>query len=548
MSKFEMEKDPVKLLKKVLGVAFLTGVLVTATFATKGTLSQSPKKPRPNIILILTDNQSYGMAACYGNKAFITPNMDRLASEGIQFNYCFSTHGMSSPTRASILTGLIPSQHGVHFALYDEEDQIDKWPKDWCAIEEFRNLPQTLHEAGYTTTLIGKYHLGLPWKPQLNFDHWVTFPTGHTTSFYNNEIIDNGKRYRYPGHLTDFWTKKAIEYIRAQKKSSKPFFLYLTYNGPYAIPPAILLDPPNEYDKLYVGKEEQISPREPIHEYLLTAMGEYPPTNFFVKREHPQLWQLPWGAAMALNNKYAIRRTAAEVTKVDEGMGKVLKALKEAGLDENTLVIWSSDQGVAYGQNGLWCQAFITDPSNLYDFQVRVPLVFRQTGKIKPGLRSDLLVSEYDFFPTLLDYIGLGDIKIDSTPGKSYAPLLMGRKLNWEGRDAVFFEEEQSRAVRTDKWMYCKRYPGMGPEELYDMTKDPKQKKNLAKDPKYAKVKKELEEKLDSFFAEYANPKYDLWKGGTVKSNTGYPKWYLLWPHWGAEVKKIGMPFTGLTD
>jgi arylsulfatase A-like enzyme len=531
---------------KKLGFFFWCTILAAVfTFLTlfyKPVMAQ--KKTKPNILFILTDNQHAGMAACYGNRAFITPNMDRLARAGIQFNSCFATNGMSSPTRCSIMTGLMPSQHGVHFALHDDKEQIVKWPKDWCVIEEFRNIPQTLHDQGYTTALIGKYHMGLPWKSQLKFDYWLTFPTGHTTSFYNNEIIDNGKRYRYPGHLTDFWTTKAIEYIKAQKKSDEPFFLYLAYNGPYSIPPAILFDKPNEYDRIYEGKEERISPRERIHDYLLTSMGEYPPTSFFVKREHPQLWQLPWGAAMALNNKYAIRRTAAEVTKVDAGIGKVLKALKDAGLEKDTLVIFSSDQGVAYGQNGLWCQSYISDPSNLFDFQVRVPLVFRHTGQIKPGQKTDILVSEYDFFPTLLDYIGLDNLEIANTPGRSYAPLLKGQRLDWSDRDAVFFEEEQSRAVRTDEWMYCKRFPGHGPEELYDMKKDPLQRRNLAQDPKHAGAKKRLEKRLDDFFAKYANPKYDLWKGGTLKSNTGFPKWYMIWPHWGAELKKVDQPFS----
>ena len=506
----------------------------------------STKKPRPNILFILTDNQSYQMASCYGNKAFYTPNIDRLASQGIQFNRLFATHGMSSPTRASIMTGLMPSQHGVHFALYDEKEQTDKWPQDWCAIEEFRTMPQTLHDAGYATAIIGKYHLGLPWKPQLKFDHWVTFPTGHTTSFYDNTIIDNGKQYKYPGHLTDLWTKKAIEYIKSQKKGDKPFFLYLTFNGPYAIPPAILYDKPNEYDKLYMGKEELISPRERVHDYLLNSLGEYPPTNILVKREHPQLWQLPWGAAMALNNKYAIRRTAAEVSKVDDGIGKVLKALKEAGLEEDTLVILSSDQGVAYGQNGIWCQAFMTDPSNLFDFQVRVPLIIKHKGIIKAGTKSDILVSEVDLLPTILDYAGLSDKKIANGTGKSFAPLLKGKSLGKTWRDAVFYEEEQTRAIRTNEWMYCKRFPGRGPEELYDMVRDPEQKNNLAVNKKYANTKKKLEARLDEFFNKNANPKYDLWKGGTVKSNTGYPRWYMIWPHWGSEVVKVKKPFTDL--
>ncbi|MFH1683695.1 MAG: sulfatase-like hydrolase/transferase [Candidatus Margulisiibacteriota bacterium] len=514
-------------------------------------LAQSSKldaaqKKKPNILFILTDNQSSNMVGAYGNKAFNTPNMDRLASEGIWFNQAYATHGMSSPTRASILTGLMPSQHGVHFALADDPKTLAEWPQDWSAIEEFRNLPQTLHDAGYTTALIGKYHLGLPWKSQLEFDYWLTFPAGHTKSFYGMQIIDNGKRYVYPGHVTEFWTKRAVEYIKSHKDSEKPFFLYLTYNGPYNIPPAMLYDPPNEYDKDYEGKEEALSPREPIADILLEAAGRFAPDAPAMEIFHPDKDTLPWGAIKAVNSKYTIRRVAAEVTKVDTGIGQVMAALKESGLDENTLVIFSSDQGVATGQNGLWCQSYVTWPSNLYDFQVRIPLAFRQTGTIKPGQKLDQLVSEVDFLPTILDYVGLGDLKIDNTSGKSYASLLRGEKNGWTDRDAVFFEEEQSRAIRTPEWMYCRRFTGTGSEELYDMKKDPGQKHNLAVDSKYLSIKKELEARLDAFFAQYADPKYDLWKGGTVKSSTAFWDWKNIWPNWAPVTKKVKKPFSDL--
>lgn len=530
-----------KMIWTLAGALFLALAFV---FLAQNYKPNAAQKRRPNILFILTDNQSNNMVGIYGNKVFMTPNMDRLASEGIWFNQAYSTHGMSSPTRASILTGLMPSQHGVHFALDDDPKTLAKWPKDWSAIEEFRNLPQTLHDAGYTTALIGKYHLGLPWKPQLKFDCWITFPAGHTKSFYNMEIIDNGRRYVHPGHVTEFWTKRAVEYIKSQKGSDKPFFLYLTYNGPYNIPPAMLCDPPNEYDKQYEGKEEAISPREPIGDTLLEAAGRFAPDSPMIMKLHPDKNTLPWGAIKAVNNQYAIRHVAAEVAKVDSGIGRVMAALKEGGLDENTLVIFSSDQGVATGQKGLWCQSFITWPSNLYDFQVRIPLAFRQPGTIKKGQKVEQLVSEVDLLPTILDYIGLSNLKIANTSGKSFASLLRETKDGWVGRDAVFFEEEQSRAIRTPEWMYCKRFTGYGPEEIYDMKKDPGQKKNLAADKQYLPVKKKLAARLEAFFARYADPKYDLWKGGTVKSNNAFPYWAKIWPHWAPVTEKVDRPFS----
>ena len=161
-----------------------------------GTFADSP----PNIVLIISDNQSHSLLGTYGNREILTPNIDQLAAEGIRFNHAFSVNGVCSPTRATLMTGLLPSQTGVHVALPTNVDVAG-----WSAIEEFRNLPLTLKSAGYNTALVGKYHLGEYDEAQLGFDFWVTFPGGHTTTFYDEVVIDNGETYRNPEHLTDFW-------------------------------------------------------------------------------------------------------------------------------------------------------------------------------------------------------------------------------------------------------------------------------------------------------------------------------------------------------
>ena len=173
----------------------------------------SAETARPNIILILSDNQSSTLLGTYGNQEIKTPNIDRLAQEGIRFNNAFAINGVCSPTRATLLTGLIPSQTGIHVALPSDINV-----PGWSGIEEFRSLPQTLSEAGYHTGLVGKYHLGMPQTPQLGFKHWVTFPSGHTTTFYDQTVIDNGETYAVAGHLTDFWTEKALEFLAAQNE------------------------------------------------------------------------------------------------------------------------------------------------------------------------------------------------------------------------------------------------------------------------------------------------------------------------------------------
>ena len=195
--------------------------LLTLLAVTRVAVADTP----PNIVLIISDNQSQSLLGTYGNSEILTPNIDQLAAEGIQFDRAFSVNGVCSPTRATLMTGLLPSQTGVHVALPTNVEVAD-----WSAIEEFRNLPQTLKKVGYTTALVGKYHLGAHEKPQLGFDFWVTFPGGHTTTFYDEVVIDNGSTYRSPEHLTDFWTRRAVDFIE-QQSNEQPFFLLLTYNG-----------------------------------------------------------------------------------------------------------------------------------------------------------------------------------------------------------------------------------------------------------------------------------------------------------------------------
>ena len=203
---------PGKDVAKALGTITLAAAIAAPAVGLMPTVARPQEKNRQNVLFILADNQAPSTLGCYGNPEILSPNIDLLASQGMKFRNAVACNGLCSPTKASILTGLLPSQHGVHTALDDRS--ISQWPEGWCAINEFRSLPQTLSDAGYETTLIGKYHLGVPFKPALKFDYWVTFPQGDTLGFYNNTIIDNGKTYQEPGHLTDFWTEKAVVNMR----------------------------------------------------------------------------------------------------------------------------------------------------------------------------------------------------------------------------------------------------------------------------------------------------------------------------------------------
>ena len=191
---------------------------------------------RPNIVLIMTDNHGPWTLGCYGNEEIRTPHIDRLAKEGTMFLRAFANNAVCSPTRATWLTGLMPSQHGVHRYLSTGRAQIG--PNAYCTIGEFRTLPKVLQGAGYVCGLSGKWHLGDNLRAQEGFSFWITKPHGHTKGFYDQEVIEDGKIRTEPGYLTELWTERGIEFIEENRQ--RPFFLMLAYNGPYGLGTAMV--------------------------------------------------------------------------------------------------------------------------------------------------------------------------------------------------------------------------------------------------------------------------------------------------------------------
>jgi len=485
--------------------------LGAAAFAPSSLFAAAAMGKKPNILFILSDNQPASMLGCYGNPDIKTPHIDRLASDGVRFTRAFACNGLCSPTRASLMTGLIPSQHGIHDWIDDRA--VSQWPEDWCAVQEFRTLPLTLVNRGYRTAMIGKYHLGQPKFPMPGFQDWITFPYGHTLDFWHNTIIDNGKEYRNDNrHIVDFFAEKGADYIRKQD-GKKPFYLQLNFDGPYLLPPTNLGPDPNPFYKEYVGKEFKAWPRTRFNENLLREIdGPDDPKNM----ERHMLYDL----IRMHQDPESMANTASQNAVVDAGVGEVMEALKEMGLDENTLVIFSTDQADFYGQFGLYGHTNFTLPSSLYDCVLNVPLIMRQPGTITSDKARDQMVGQYDIMPTILDWTGFGNVKIDNTPGRSFARLLRGEEMEGWG-DEVYFEQEESRGIRTPKFAYWKRLQGFGPAQLFDVETDPGQNRNLFGQPGYDDVVRELDQKLTSFFERYADPKYDLWKGGKTKSFTG---------------------------
>jgi arylsulfatase A-like enzyme len=443
---------------------------------------------KTNLVFILTDNQGAWTLGCYGNKDIRTPNVDRLAAEGIRFTRALSSNPVCSPTRATFLTGLIPSQHGIHSFL---DQKYMMGPEAYYALSEFTTLGEVLRDAGYVCGLTGKWHLGANLTPSAGFSFWVTKPDGSTKEFYDQDIIEDGKVRREAGYTTDFWTRKGIQFIEQNK--DKPFFLYLAYNGPYALGPLMLNPSHNRHAEYYADKELLCFPRDAMH-----------PWQFNNKQFH--------------NSLTAMRRVASEVSGVDDGVGEIMATLKRHNLDGKTLVVYASDQGWMGGQNGIWGMGDHTRPIGAHELMMQIPMIFRQPGRIPAEQTSDLIVSNYDFMPTVLDYLGLAD-KMPAkpkSPGRDFSQVLAGKKIDWD--NVMYYEMETCRAIRTDDWKYVARHPD-GPDELYDTRKDPQERFNLFGQNGTETKRKELATRMDVFFTTYADPKYDIWKGGRSKAS-----------------------------
>jgi arylsulfatase A-like enzyme len=448
---------------------------------------QSTPARKPNLVFILTDNQGAWTLGCYGNKDIRTPNIDRLAAGGMRFTRALSSNPVCSPTRATFLTGLIPSQHGVHSFL---DPKFMMGPEAYNTLREFTSIGEVLSAAGYTCGLSGKWHLGANLTPSEGFTFWSTKPDGHTNEFYDQDVIENGAVRKEPGYTTDLWTKRGVEFIEQNK--SRPFFLFLAYNGPYAL--GRLLENPgrNRHVPYYADKDLPSFPRDAMH---------------------------PWQRANKPyhNNPISIRRVAAEVSGVDDGVGEIMSALERNNLLQDTLVVYAADQGWMGGQNGMWGMGDHMRPVGAHELMMKIPFIFHHPGRIPAGKTNDLLVSNYDFFPTVLGHLGLGD-KMPTqpkSPGRDFSSALRGETIPWD--NVVFYELETCRAIRTDEWKLVLRHPS-GPHELYNMQNDPAERFNQYGQPGMDRAKAELETRLKQFFRDYADPQYDIWNQGRSKA------------------------------
>jgi len=472
-------------------------------------------KNKPNIVLIFTDNQQATTLGCYGNDEVFTPNLDRLSREGIKFDNAFCPNAFCSSCRASLLTGLLPSQHGVH-SWIDDRNMPD-WPAGWHALNGMRTLPHQLQSDGYKTALIGKYHLGEPTSPAEGFDHWVTLEDGHVRSFYRNKIFDNGNVYDQPGHSVDFFTDKANEFMTEQVANDQPFFLYLPYPAPYGHWPATRETDQNRHSSRYAECPMNSVPR--------TALSKKAVDGFLMVNNESTS-DLDFSMLMrAPNDLPTLRNYYSQISMVDDGVGSIMRALTQLGIEEETLLIFTTDHGLSVGQHGFWGHGGSSFPSNLHRATHSIPLIIRLPGVAKQGDVSTMMVSNMDLYATILEYTGIeNETQEELIPSRSLMPIIKGEVPPDWGDDAVFSEQEETRVVRTQQWALFKRFKGPNNrgigDELYDVLNDVEETNNLSGNPEYAEIELSLNAMLDSFFEQHVRREADLWNGGVPIQNS----------------------------
>jgi len=463
------------------------------------------KKKRPNVILILTDDQGYWALGCYGNKEIRTPNIDSLAEKGIRFEHFFCTSPVCSPARASLLTGRIPSQHGVHdWIRTGNGDRSGQPPIEY--LEGITGYTELMANAGYTCGISGKWHMGASNQPQKGYSYWYVAKQAGAGTYIDSDMFLGTEIVPTKGYLTDVITDGALRFIDecCDAEEQKPFYLNLAYTAPHS---PLVDQHPKEYVEHYLEHcTFESAPQDPKHPWSPEYPVEIQYSEKFADSSRTYV-----GVRDLLAGYYAA------IQGVDDGVGRVLRKLEERGIRENTLVVFMSDNGFNCGHHGIWGKGNATFPLNLYDTSVKVPCIFSMPGVVRENVSSDALLSGYDFMPTLLDFLHIDNPDSKQLPGRSFLPILLtDDSAEYRESVTVYDEYGKARMVRTKEWKYIRRYPD-GPDELYDLVNDPGEYHNLLHEnrifmhsPEEIKEKaQELGEILENWYRVYADPGYD---------------------------------------
>ncbi|MFN3326723.1 MAG: sulfatase [Bryobacteraceae bacterium] len=361
------------------------------------TKARAAANRRPNVVFFMTDDHGAWATGAYGCKEIHTPNIDRLAAEGARFTRAFACTPVCSPSRMTYMTGRLPSHHGVQDWLRPV-DSFGERSRRW--LDGHPTFSEILARNGYTLGMCGKWHMGQDETPQAGFTYWATIPGGGGP-YRDPVIVHNGVASKREGFKTDLITDCALDFLDRQKGAENPFCLMLPFYAPHT--PYDYQ--PEPYSRPYAGASFSCFPDAPMH----------PWQNSGLKRHH--------------GNRESYRSYSALITGLDHNVGRVIGKLEALGFTGDTVVVFTADQGWNAGHHGVWGKGNGTHPFNLYEESIQVPLLWRHPGRIRAGITPAPMVSSYDFFPTLLDYLG-----IPSPPDPS-GSLLEGRTTHRQVAD-----------------------------------------------------------------------------------------------------------------
>ncbi|MCC6164144.1 MAG: sulfatase [Acidobacteria bacterium] len=433
--------------------------------------AQGQAARKPNILVVLTDDQRWDALGVVqreqGEAALFpwlqTPNLDRLAAEGARFSQAFVTTSLCSPSRAALLSGRYARRHGVL-------DNFTEYPVD------LPSYPRRLKDAGYETAYIGKWHMGEDNDaPRPGFDHWMSHRG--QGNYFDNEFNIDGTRRQIDGYYTTVVTDHAVRWIG--KSHDKPWLLVLGQKAPHGGP----IQP----EPRFAHALDAFPVREPVN------YGDYKASDgkpAWLEESLPT-WHGAKGPLYDLKQHDTFVRTyLATLLSVDRSVGRLYEALQASGQLDDTVIVFTSDNGFVLGEHGR------VDKRTMYEESIRVPLLVRYPRGVKAGTVVSQMITSHDLAPSLIA-LG-GGAPLEGITGRSWVPLLRGARIAW--RDAFLYEynyEKQFpytpnvRGVRTDSWTYIRSPHGDGaPDrftaELYDLRADPYERRNLIADPAHA--------------------------------------------------------------
>lgn len=430
--------------------------------------AQKPEAQRPNILVILADDLAAWMLGCYGNREIKTPHIDSLSRGGLRFSNAFCASPICSASRATFFTGRLPRQHGIHDFLterpLDNPPQGQKEPPP--SFQKEIMISDLLAKAGYKCGYVGKWHMGNDAQPGHGYSYTYTM-LGGSRSYTDPEMSLNGKMVQEKGYLADLMTQRAGEFLDRQTPDA-PFFLTVAYLNPHTP----YTGHPQKYYDMYADT--------PFN----TIGWQDPAPNVLREKD------------MLKDTVGNIRRCAASLTAMDDQIPALVRKLQERKLWDNTLIVVTGDNGYLLGRHGLWSKGHASNPINMYDEVVRVPMILSWPGKIPTSEVAPELVSFYDVLPTFCEAARVP--APSGQVGRSFLPLArrepLPQKEPW--RNIVFGHFRNTEMARDKRYKLVLRSEGKAPGELYDVSADPEEKVNRYDDPQYVNVRQRLTSEL----------------------------------------------------